>query len=59
MGNRRFPKYADRNGKSLVMRSELLNYELDTKVFHVDFARFVGAVNGSGFAPMVYEMPGV
>jgi hypothetical protein len=31
----------------------------DTKVFHAGFARFVGEVNGSGFALMVYEMFGV
>ncbi len=39
--------------------SESLNYELDTKVVHVAVARFVGAINGSGFAPVVYEMPGM
>ena len=37
--------------------SELLNYELGTKVFHVDFSRLVGEVDGGGFAPVVYEMP--
>ena len=37
--------------------SELLNDELDTKVLHVNFARRVGQVNGSGFAPVVHEMP--
>lgn len=39
------------------LKSESLNYELDTKNFHFNFARFVGAVDGSGFAPVVYEMP--
>jgi hypothetical protein len=39
--------------------SEFLNYELATKVFHVDLARVVGAINGSGFAAMVHEMPGM
>jgi hypothetical protein len=29
------------------------------KSFQVDVAGFVGAINGSGFAPMVYEMPGM
>lgn len=37
--------------------SELLNYEFYTKVFHVNCACFVGAINGSRFAPMVFEMP--
>ena len=36
---------------------ELLSYELDTKVLHVNFARFIGQVNGSGFAPVVHEVP--
>jgi len=36
-----------------------LNYELDTKVFYTDIACFLGAFDGSGFAPVVYEMPGM
>ena len=44
------------NGSPLIDETEWLIYELDTKVFHVNFACFVGAVNGGGFAPMVYEM---
>jgi hypothetical protein len=47
------------NGSPLIDEPEWLNYELDTKVFNVNVACFVGAVNGSGFAPMVYEMPEV
>jgi hypothetical protein len=34
-----------------------LVYELDTEVFYVNLPRFVGEVNGRGFAPVVYEMP--
>jgi hypothetical protein len=34
-----------------------LFYELYTKNFQGNFARFVDAVDGSRFAPVVYEMP--
>jgi hypothetical protein len=33
------------------------NDELDTKVFYVDFSRFVGEIDGRGLAAVVYEMP--
>jgi hypothetical protein len=42
--------------RPLERQFELLNYELDTKVFHVDSACFMGEVYGGGFAPVVYEM---
>jgi hypothetical protein len=44
------------NGSLLIGKSELLSHELDTKIFHNNPARFVGEVDGSGFASMVYEM---
>jgi hypothetical protein len=36
--------------------SELLKDEPDTKVFHINFARFLGGVNGNGISPVVFEM---
>ena len=42
--------------RTLYRQFEGLNHELDTKAFHVNFACFVGEINGGGFAPMVYEM---
>ena len=44
-------------GSPSVGESELVSYELDTKILHVNLSCFVGKVDGSGFAPMVYEMP--
>jgi hypothetical protein len=41
------------------MRQGGLKDELGTKIFYKDFSRFVGAVDGSGFAALVYEMPGM
>jgi hypothetical protein len=38
-------------------KSESLSHELDTKILHVNLPGFVGEVYGSGFAPVVYEVP--
>lgn len=53
------PPFDAPDGPPLLCKPESLSHELGTKISHIHPARFVGEVDGGGFAPLVYEMPGV